>query len=42
MWTGDCKVVMEGSSTCKIQFVNQDGTIFAASVIKEEYYEKYI
>ena len=26
MWTGDCRVLMEGSTKCKIQLVNADGT----------------
>lgn len=33
MWTGHCKIVMEGSQLCKIQLINQNGTPFAQSVI---------
>ena len=31
MWTGFCRVLMEGADKCKIQFVNEDNTLFAQS-----------
>ena len=42
MWTGDCKIVMEGSQKCKIQFINSDGSKFAESVMNDEHYEKFV
>ncbi len=33
---------MENNNKCKIQLVNEDGTLFAQSVLKEENYDQYV
>ena len=42
IWTGFCRVLMEGSDKCKIKFVNEDNTVFAESAFKNDNYEQYI
>ena len=39
MWTGHTKVTMEGSSVCKIQMLNDDGTVFAQTTLKNDNYD---
>lgn len=36
IWTGYCRVMMENNDVVKIQLVNEDNTIFAQSVIKND------
>ena len=42
MWTGFCRVMMEGADKCKIQFVNEDNTLFAQTQFAQENYEQYV
>jgi adaptin ear-binding coat-associated protein 1/2 len=35
MWTGSCRVMSELGTKCKVQLVNEDGTIFAQSIITD-------
>ena len=42
MWTGHTRVVMEGSEKCKIQLVNDDGSVFAQSIIKDDKWENLV
>ena len=42
MWTGHTKVMMEGSSICKIQMVNEDGTVFAQTQIQSDNYDQFV
>mmetsp|Transcript_21740 Transcript_21740/g.33557 ORF Transcript_21740/g.33557 Transcript_21740/m.33557 type:complete len:171 (+) Transcript_21740:112-624(+) len=42
MWTGNCRIWMEGKDKCKIELVNEDGTLFAASAFKDLNYDKYV
>mmetsp|Transcript_15359 Transcript_15359/g.25968 ORF Transcript_15359/g.25968 Transcript_15359/m.25968 type:complete len:127 (-) Transcript_15359:552-932(-) len=42
IWTGTCRVFMEGKDTCSIELVNDDGTVFAASKFSGETYEHQV
>ena len=42
MWTGFCRVMMEGDDKCKIQFINEDNTLFAQSQFTQENYEQFV
>ena len=42
MWTGYTRVLMEGSEKCKIQLVNEDGSLFAQTTIKDDNWEAFV
>ena len=43
MWTGDCKVMSELGTKCKIQLVNEDSTLFAQCVFLDgDNHETYV
>ena len=43
MWTGNCKVMSEIGTKCKVQLVNEDGSLFAQSVFTDgDNYDSFI
>ncbi|CDW91370.1 adaptin ear-binding coat-associated protein 1 necap-1 [Stylonychia lemnae] len=42
IWTGYCRVMMEGGSICKVQLINEDDSLFAQSVITVEDYDPFV
>jgi len=39
---GFTRVIMVGSEQCKIQLVNNDGTLFAETIIKDDNWEAFV
>ena len=42
MWTGFSRVMMEGADKCKIQFVNEDNSLFAQTQFQQENYDQFV
>jgi hypothetical protein len=42
IWTGNCRVTMNGKDVCLIEFVNEDGSIFATSSISDGQFDHYV